>query len=129
MKLYLLIVLAALLYRTETMAIEEPKFTDKIVYQDFEIRSYAAILAAQTEVNESFDDAGNKAFRVLADFIFGNNTTRTKIDMTAPVVQKPAGSEKIAMTAPVTQSKAAKGYVVQFTMPANYTPTAQRSEG
>jgi peptide methionine sulfoxide reductase msrA/msrB len=121
MKLYLLIVLAALLYRTETMAIEEPKFTDKIVYQDFEIRSYAAILTAQTEVNESFDDAGNKAFRILADFIFGNNTTRTKIDMTAPVVQKPGASEKIAMTAPVTLSKASEGYIVQFTMPAKYT--------
>ncbi|MBM3382213.1 MAG: bifunctional methionine sulfoxide reductase B/A protein [Betaproteobacteria bacterium] len=121
MRLYILIVLAALFYRTETMAIEEPKFTDKVEYKDFEIRSYAPILAAQTEVSESFDDAGNKAFRVLADFIFGNNTSQTKINMTAPVVQKPAASEKIAMTAPVTQSKGSKGYVIQFTMPATYT--------
>ena len=102
------------------MAIEEPKYTDKVFYKDFEVRFYATILVAQTEVNESFDCAGNKAFRVLAGFIFGNNTAKAKIDMTAPVIQKSADSEKIAMTAPVTQSKSYSGYLIQFTMPASY---------
>lgn len=103
------------------MAIEEPKYSDKVVYKDFEIRSYASMLVAQAEVNESFDDAGNRAFRVLADFIFGNNTAQTKIAMTSPVTQKSAASEKIEMTAPVTQSKSTVGYVIQFVMPSHYT--------
>lgn len=120
MKIYLFVLLAALFYRMDAMAIEEPKYTETVNYKDFEVRSYAPMLVAQTEVKEHFDDAGNKAFRVLADFIFGNNTSKTKIDMTAPVTQKTA-SEKIAMTAPVTQSKSSTGFVIQFTMPAAYT--------
>ena len=55
-----------------------------------------------------FDEAGNKAFRILADYIFGNNNAKLKIDMTAPVAQQPA-SEKIAMTAPVSQIKGPGG--------------------
>jgi|GEM_PF-77520 len=121
MKILFFIILAAMFYAPKALAIEEPKFTDKQSYKDFEIRSYPPILVAQTEVSESFDDAGSQAFRVLADYIFGNNTAKTKIDMTAPVIQKPARSEKIAMTAPVTQSKSDSGYVIQFTMPSAYT--------
>lgn len=119
--IFLLALLAALLYQSKSMAIEEPKYTDKFSYKDFEIRNYAPILAAQTEVDENFDNAGNKAFRVLADYIFGNNTSKTKIDMTSPVTQQRSTSEKIAMTAPVTQTKQNSGYVIQFTMPSAYT--------
>ncbi|MEY2987018.1 MAG: hypothetical protein RJB13_539, partial [Pseudomonadota bacterium] len=121
MKFFVLVGLASLLYIPDLFAIEEPKYTEKVSYKDFEVRSYAPMLVAQTDVNEEFEDAGNKAFRVLADFIFGNNTTKSKIDMTAPVTQQPTRSEKIAMTAPVTQSKSGSGYVVQFTMPSIYT--------
>jgi hypothetical protein len=79
------------------------------------------MIVAQTEVNEEFDDAGRKAFRVFAHFIFGNNTAQVNINMTDPVTKQSAGSEKIAMTAPVIQSKSSSGYVGQFTMPTAYT--------
>jgi len=114
-------VAALLLYVTQASAIEEPVVIEKTVYTDFEVRSYGPILVAQTEVKEEFADAGNKAFRVLADFIFGNNSAKSEISMTSPVIQKPAQSEKIAMTAPVIQSGGESGYTVQFTMPAKYT--------
>jgi len=96
------------------MAIEEPKFTIETKNEVYEIRSYESILVAETRVSADFDDAGNKAFRILADFIFGNNKSKTKIDMTAPVSQQ---SEKIAMTAPVMMNKENTEYLVQFTMP------------
>lgn len=114
-------VAALLLYVTQASAIEEPVVIEKTVYTDFEVRSYGPILVAQTEVKEEFADAGNKAFRVLADFIFGNNSAKSEISMTSPVIRKPAQSEKIAMTAPVIQSGGANGYTVQFTMPAKYS--------
>jgi hypothetical protein len=79
------------------------------------------MIVAQNEVNEEFDDAGRKAFRVFAHFIFGSNTAQVNIIMTAPVTKQSASSEKIAKTAPVIQSKSASEYVVQFIMPAAYT--------
>lgn len=100
------------------MAIEEPKFTIETKKDLYEIRNYEATLVAETTIDANFDQAGNQAFRILADYIFGNNTAQTKIEMTAPVSQ--VKSEKIEMTAPVNLSKSAKGYLVQFTMPAKY---------
>lgn len=105
------------------MAIEEPEFKIISKNEKYEIRDYKATLIAETAVESDFDGAGNKAFRILADFIFGNNISKTKISMTAPVTQQAAApsSEKIAMTAPVTQEKTEQGYVVSFTMPAEFT--------
>lgn len=113
-----IVLLVALLYPLRNMAIEEPAFVVEKKYDSFEVRKYAAVLVAQTENNAPFEDAGNQAFRILADYIFGNNVAKSKIAMTAPVTQQ---SEKIAMTAPVNVSRSGAGYVVQFTMPAIYT--------
>ena len=115
------------------MAIEEPKYTVESKTDQYEIRKYGPVLVAQTKVEADFEASGNKAFRILADYIFGNNLSKTKIEMTAPVTSK-AASEKIAMTAPVNQIKTPSGFVVQFTMPAQFTlenlptPNDQRVE-
>lgn len=88
---------------------------------EFEVRRYPAHLVASVEVESSFADAGNKAFRVLAAFISGRNSGQRKVAMTAPVVQEPA-STRIAMTAPVLQESDDPGrHVVAFVMPAEYT--------
>lgn len=102
------------------MAIEEPAFTIASKAAHYEIRNYGAIVVAETKVDANFGDAGNQAFRILAGYIFGENKSKTKIAMTAPVSQK-AASEKIEMTAPVTQTKSDSGFIVQFTMPKTYT--------
>jgi hypothetical protein len=102
------------------MATEEPQFTVETKTDQYEIRRYEPVIVAETKVDSAFEDAGNQGFRVLADYIFGNNKTRSKISMTAPVSQQPA-SEKIAMTAPVTQAGAGSGFVVQFTMPRKFS--------
>ncbi len=66
-------------------------------------------------------EAISKGFRILADYIFGNNAPRQKINMTAPVTQQQG--EKIAMTAPVIQQASDHGgqWKVRFVMPAEYT--------
>lgn len=104
------------------MAIEEPSYKVVKTYDEFEVREYPPILIAQTIVKDSFEDAGNAGFRILAKYIFGENQSRTKIAMTAPVAQvEKVTSEKIAMTAPVNLVKQSSGYAVQFTMPKEFT--------
>ncbi len=104
------------------MAIEEPSYTLEARHASFEIRNYSPILVAETLVEDKFDKAGNRGFRILADFIFGNNQTKTTLPMTAPVVQQSEKTaEKIAMTAPVNLTREKSGFVVQFTMPSKYT--------
>ena len=106
------------------MAIESPQYN--IIEKDgqLELREYSGYITATVEVQaDSYNSAGSMAFSTLADYIFGNNTKRAKISMTAPVISsKPLGSEKIAMTAPVIAAKVDDlSFVISFTMPSNYT--------
>ena len=105
------------------MAIEEPEFISIEKKDAFEIREYKSKLIAQVLVSGTFDSASNKGFRLLADFIFGNNKTNEgskKIEMTAPVITREA-SEKIEMTAPVISEETERGWYISFNMPKEYT--------
>ena len=85
-----------------------------------EIRQYDPYIEARTVMGESFDGSQNSGFRVLADYIFGNNKSKQKIAMTAPVMRK-EDSEKIAMTAPVLMKPGQEGsWVMSFSMPSKY---------
>jgi len=103
------------------MAIEEAPYTVVIASGIFEVRDYEPHIIAETLVDGTLEDAGNKAFRRLFNYISGANRSRSSIAMTAPVSQESAG-EKIAMTAPVSQQPSAGKWAVSFTMPASYTP-------
>ncbi len=99
--------------------VEQAKY-DVVQSQDnIEIRDYAPHIVAEAEVSGDRKAAINQGFRLIADYIFGNNTASQKVAMTAPVIQQP--NEKIAMTAPVIQQGADNAWKVQFVMPANYT--------
>ena len=103
------------------MAIEEPAFVVAMHEAEFEVRDYPALVVAEVSVTGSRDAAANAGFRLLAGYIFGGNTRRQSIAMTAPVVQERSSGQTIAMTAPVTQSGGAGEWVVRFTMPSTYT--------
>ena len=105
------------------MAHEEPVYRVVKTTEQIEVREYAPYLIAETRVAAPFDEAGNAAFKILAGYIFGNNRSQQKMEMTAPVSQTPA-SEKMEMTAPVAQTPAAgneEAYVFSFVMPSRYT--------
>lgn len=103
------------------MAIEQPRYTVLQREGSFELRRYEPYIVAEIEVRASFEEAGNAAFRPLANYIFGENRRSEKMEMTAPVSQTPKG-EKIGMTAPVIQSSGSAGaYTVSFVMPSRYT--------
>ena len=98
------------------MATEEPAFTLVVDEDAFQVRQYPPLVVAETRVAGDRKQASSDGFRILAGYIFGGNTPREKIAMTAPVMQSPPVSEKIAMTAPVSQTAVAGAWVIQFTM-------------
>ena len=114
------------------MATEEPAFSVSLKEGAYEVRSYTALVAAQVTVAGTRDEASNAGFRLLAGYIFGGNTRKQSIAMTAPVVQAPSAgektnekaNEKIAMTAPVLQTSVpgqTNAWTVRFIMPKEYT--------
>ncbi len=101
-------------------AIEEPSYTSLRTFPEFEVRQYAAYTVAEVLVPGPASTAGNRAFPILAGYIFGKNKGERKFAMTAPVTQAPAPM-KLEMTAPVTQSAATGGILVQFVLPEDIT--------
>ena len=106
------------------MAIEEPKF--EVIEQDgdYQVRLYAPKIIAEVLIDGDLDEASSKGFRLIAAYIFGENTSAKgeaeKIAMTAPVTTAPS-PEKIAVTAPVTMAAAGNQYRMFFVMPSSYT--------
>ncbi|MEI6529375.1 MAG: heme-binding protein [Candidatus Falkowbacteria bacterium] len=91
----------------------------------YEIREYPAHIVAQTKVQGQHGRSMSSGFRIVAGYIFGGNTKKERIAMTAPVVaQKGEGSnvlESIAMTAPVVATTEGNSQLISFGMPRSYT--------
>jgi len=112
-----------MLISNSLMATDEPKFTLVLKEDKFEIREYAPKIIAQVKVYGDFDDASSKGFKILADYIFGNNESidgNSRIEMTAPVEME-AVSQKIDMTTPVLTEGNNNTWVISFIMPDNFT--------
>jgi len=101
-------------------AIEEPDYEVVRKLDQVEVRQYAPHVVAEVVLNVNADEAGNRAFPILAGYIFGKNRGEKKFAMTAPVTQT-AVPVKMDMTAPVTQSAVAGGTRVQFVLPKGVT--------
>jgi hypothetical protein len=100
---------------------EEPRYTVLQAKGPLEIREYGPRLAAETEVTGSEYSSRSDGFRRIARYIFGANSSKGSIAMTAPVSQA-GGSHEIAMTAPVAQEQTTPGvWRIRFFMPAKYT--------
>jgi len=99
--------------------VEQAKY-ELVESQDkIEIRNYSPMIVAEVEVSGERKEAINKGFRLIADYILGNNTTKENVAMTSPVIQET--SQKIAMTSPVTQEGTEGKWKERFVMPASYT--------
>ena len=107
---------------TNLSALEEPKYSVLKEYENFEIRNYASYLVAEVDIEGSYNKTGNEAFRILAGYIFGDNQSSTKMNMTAPVESEAIQtSERMNMTAPVFSNKNVNGYTYRFVMESKYT--------
>lgn len=95
-----------------------------------EIRRYAPQIAAEAVVEGPVETARNEGFRRVAGYIFGDNTAKASVAMTAPVVQgreAAGGSQSIAMTAPVVQARAGRSESIAMTSPVVQQPAGGES--
>ena len=102
-------------------ALEEPAYQTRIQEGSFEIREYASYLVAEVFMEgEDFDEASGDGFRILADYIFGNNLSRSSSVQMAG--KSEAASENIAMTAPVQmdQGKKPNQWRMAFSLPSKW---------
>jgi hypothetical protein len=101
------------------MATEEPSYRVVVQLEPFEIRQYPPMIVAQVEVPGDLSEASSAGFRLIANYIFGNNISVRDGGLTTA---EPA-PEKIAMTVPViAEGKGGqKTWLIQFVMPKQYT--------
>jgi hypothetical protein len=83
---------------------DEPDYQLLQKEDDFEVRQYAPMVVATTEVNADFGDAGQIAFKRLFGYISGENSQQ----------------EEMAMTIPVIAKSSEKGWVFSFVLPREY---------
>ena len=96
---------------------ESPKYGLVRKLKNIEIRHYSAFIKAEVDVSgENHKNAIESGFSILAGYIFGNNVSRQKVEMTSPV----QASQKIAMTTPVMVTGGEK-FAVAFIMPSKFT--------
>lgn len=98
--------------------VEKPDYKVIQSEQNIEIRHYEPMIIAEVEVEGKREDAIRDGFRLIADYIFGNNKVKLDIAMTSPVQQQE--SQKIAMTAPVQQQSTGRSWQISFVMPSKY---------
>ena len=108
----LLAFVGCMLTTNPAMSYEEPKYTVIKKTDIYEVRLYETRTVAQVIYGK--EDSG---FKVLFNYISGENETSSEVKMTVPVTQ----SEKIDMIAPVTQSKSDGKMVMQFFLPKQYS--------
>lgn len=101
-------------------ATAEPAYNVVKRTKSYEIREYPAMLTASVAVDAIQKNPSNRAFKILADYIFGNNESRKNIAMTKPVIVQ-TESETIGMTTPVIESKTNETYTMTFVLPSVYT--------
>lgn len=101
------------------MAIEEPSYRVTEKAEPFEIREYPPLIVAQVEVPGDLSEASSAGFRLIANYIFGNNISVRDGGLSTA---EPA-PEKIAMTVPVIAEGKGdqKTWLIQFVMPKQYT--------
>jgi len=109
-----------LIAAVDSYALEQPKYEVLFADGDIEYRRYDAYLVAETAIAEVGDWGKDTrdGFMQLFDYISGENTLETKIEMTSPVVQRQ--SMKIAMTAPVVESSSGGQNRLAFMLPSKF---------
>ena len=84
--------------------VEVPSYKVVNTANNIEVRQYSPMIVAEVQIKGQRKDAIGDGFRLLADYIFGNNITH----------------KNIAMTAPVQQQKIDNTWRISFIMPSEY---------
>ena len=117
------VVAALILLRGITSAAEEPPHRVAARDGDFEIRDYPALSLAEVTVQGDRNSAAYAGFRKLAGFIFGANSRRQSIEMTAPVMEARAGGAMTEIVL-VEPERSPPSWVIRFVMPRGFSLAA-----
>ena len=85
--------------------VEKPKYNIITSENNIDLRSYSPMIIAEVEIIGKQETVCSEGFKILADYIFGNNVNKEKIPMTAPVQQ---------------QQSLYDGWNISFVMPSKY---------
>lgn len=99
--------------------VEVPAYKILKKEQNIEIRQYPPLIIAEVKTAGSRQDSIGNGFRILADFIFGNNEGEKQLSMNGPITQQEG--IKIAMTAPVQQEQTDTEWAISFIMPSKFS--------
>ncbi|MCH9627131.1 MAG: hypothetical protein S4CHLAM2_07650 [Chlamydiales bacterium] len=122
-----LVAVGAAVWVATLSRVEQAEYTVVEKHGTIELRDYGPLIVAEVETTGTREAAISEGFRLLAEYIFGNNSAvdadvknSENIEMTAPVIQK--ANKEIAMTAPVIQNQQGEDiWITQFVMPKSYT--------
>ncbi len=107
-----------------TKNIEKPIVVSSVLLTwGIEVREVAPMIQATVLVTWDQNTAINNWFRQLAGYIFGWNTNKQPVAMTAPVslTEEAPDNTVIAMTSPVALQEEGAQYRVSFMMPNSFT--------
>ena len=99
--------------------VEVPAYKILKKEQNIEIRQYPPLIIAEVKTAGSRQASISDGFRILADFIFGNNEGEKQLSMNGPITQQEG--IKIAMTAPVQQEQTDTEWAISFIMPSKFS--------
>ncbi|PSR98512.1 Heme-binding-like protein [Actinidia chinensis var. chinensis] len=105
--------------------LETVKFTVLSRRDQYEIRKVEPYFIAETTMpgKYGFDFNGaSQSFNILAEYLFGKNTTKERMEMTTPVLTRKSGGERMEMTTPVITRKLEDEdkWQMSFVMPSKY---------
>lgn len=117
----LLIIIAFVIWQKTAYKVDEPKYTVLKSEGPIEIRRYPALVVAEVKIKGQRFSSINSGFRLLADYIFGDNKNNQKIAMTAPVMQEKTTTSNYSTE---TQKSQDDTWIVRFVMPSDFDITS-----
>lgn len=90
---------------------KSPKYKVTFKKWNIEFRIYEPMVIAEVTVKGERKESIRAGFKILADYIFGNNISKTRSE----------SNETLPMTVPVMQQKRDMTWKVQFVMPEGHT--------
>ena len=118
-----LIATAVLFASSLSYAAEQPVYKVVQVAEVFEVRSYEPYVVAEVAVAGPAEEATEQALSLLVGYIYGQNKTDKKIELTTPVMQTSLLASSTGAAA-ATQSEDSAECLVRLMMPKSYLLSA-----
>jgi len=117
---FLAIFVATIIWQMNAYKVSESSYLTLKTEGPITIRQYPSITVAEVEMNGDRYYSINSGFRLLANYIFGENKEKLKIAMTAPVIQ----TQVMSVNPHSTNKKPEDNkWIIRFIMPAGYNKT------